>query len=119
MLHDLCGSWERCVIGRSHVLSLSCAAESAAQGGLDARSRHRIDRPHSDRPAPIAAPSTTRRRRHSPATSIAEAVRRAGIDPAEVEDVVLGAGAPAGHAPAQRRPSGGDPRRIARSRSRR
>jgi acetyl-CoA acetyltransferase len=40
--------------------------------------------------APIAARSTTRRRRRSASHSIKAAVERAGIDPAEVEDVVFG-----------------------------
>ena len=44
---------------------------------------------------------------------VAEAVRRAGIDPAEVEDVVLGAALQQGSHRLQHRPSGCDPRRIA------
>ena len=41
--------------------------------------------------APIAAPSTTRRRRRSAAMRSQQAVKRAGVDPAEIDDVVMGA----------------------------
>ncbi len=44
---------------------------------------------------------------------VAEAVRRAGIDPAEIEDVVLGAAIAAGLDRLQHRAPGGDPRRPA------
>ena len=48
---------------------------------------------------------------------VAEAVRRAGVDPAEIEDVVMGCGVAAGLDRLQHRAPGRDPRRASRSRS--
>ena len=56
----------------------------------DARRRHRFHRPHADRQGLSRRLQHDAWRRRSAATSIQHAVERAGVDPAEVEDVILG-----------------------------
>ena len=55
------------------------------------RRRDRLHRPHADRPAYQRRVQRHARRRRSAAHSLRAAVERAGIDPGEIDDVIMGA----------------------------